>query len=129
MFEPTKKIKNAHMVINFLRKWPSFHDAEVLKVELDRKGPSLDIKFYTFLMLKEVDERGYYKLDKECIIAIRFYSIEGLELVDFNEQNVISSLDFQQIESGGIKVIIHPCYGLNGEFICKDIEIISVEKI
>ncbi len=108
MFKPEKTIKDARKVINFLGLWPSFHDAEILKVDLDREKFSLEMELYTFLMLKELDKSGHYKLDKECIITFRFLSIEELELVDFNQQNVISRLDFEQVDDGNIKVIISP---------------------
>lgn len=129
MFEPAKKIKNSYKIIDSLGEWPSFHDAEILKVELDREGPSLEIILYTFLMLKEVDERGYYKLAKKCIITFRFFSIEELKLIGFNQQNVISDLNYEQTDKGDIKVELNSSYGLNGGFICKDIEVISVKEV
>lgn len=129
MNEIYKRIRNAHEVINLLGKWPSFHDAEILNVELDRKVPSLQLRVYTFLMNKEITKKGYYKRINQCIITFRFLSIDNVNLSDFNHQNVIFGFCFKEIRNGNINVVISSAYGLSGRFNCKDIEIVSVEKI
>lgn len=121
-----KKIKDFKKVINFLGSWPSFHDAEVLNVELDAKMPAIIMRIYVFETDKTLDEKGYYKRIKNCIITLKFSSIQDLELYDFNYQNILFNLEFRDIKEK-IKVLITSSYGLNGKFVCEKIEIISVE--
>lgn len=128
MFTPVEKIKNANKIIDFFGKWPSFHDAEMVEVRLNRNGPILEITLYVFSTLAEVDKNGHYKLDRSCFVVMRFSSVEQLELMDFNEQNVIFGIDFENIDSNNIQVNIHPCYGITSTFTCKSIEVISVEN-
>ena len=126
MFDYGNKIKNANKLIKFFGEFPSFHDSEIVEVKLDRRLPSLEIKIYTFLMQNEVDKKGHYKRDKECIVVIKFSSIENLQIEDFNRQNVISNIDFAQ-KGNCVQVNINPCYGFAAQFACKTIEIVSIK--
>jgi hypothetical protein len=49
--------------------WPSFHDAEIVELNLTRKearpekayrSPSLTLKIHLWAMTKELDEKGYF---------------------------------------------------------------------
>ena len=106
--------------------WPSFHDAEVVSLELQRASAVLIIHVYVFQMLKETDERGFFRQQNHSLVAFRFTGVEELELHDFNEQNVIAGLDVERVNDK-LKVVLHPCYGLNGQFVCVKAEAVSVE--
>ncbi len=122
-----KEFKNFRKVVDYLGSWPSFHDAQVLNVELDAKIPTIIMRVYAFETDKTLDEKGHYKRIKNCIITLKFFSIQDLELYDFNYQNVLFNLEFKIIKKK-IKVLINSSYGLNGKFVCEKAEIISVES-
>ena len=45
--------------------WPSFHDAEVVRVRFERSGedsPFMECQIHVFEMTEEVDEEGFYVL-------------------------------------------------------------------
>lgn len=54
--DATSKIKNSNLLVEILGQWPSFHDAEVLKIVLDRApsgqycGPNLEAHIHVFQM-------------------------------------------------------------------------------
>lgn len=53
-------VENAAALEAIFGRWPSFHDAEVLRVALDRSGddgPTLELVVHVFVMTGEVDAR------------------------------------------------------------------------
>jgi hypothetical protein len=107
-------------------RWPSFHDAEVLRINLDRagsEGPTLEVVIYIFEMTKEVDAKGFYVLRHHTEVTLRFDGVSGLRLEAFNRQNVLSSLEIQRIARPGsdgqhFRVSMPSSYGLEADFEC-----------
>jgi hypothetical protein len=90
------RIENAAAVTRVFGRWPTFHDAEILRIHLDRSrpdGPSMMVDIHAFEMTPEVDVRGFYVLRNHCVVSLRFLRISMLELSDFNHQNVLSGLE------------------------------------
>jgi hypothetical protein len=54
--------------------------------------------------------------------------VVGLELAEFNRQNVIARLDLEEGEDGAVRFRLAPCYGLNGWIDAKGVEIEIVEE-
>ena len=77
-------IKGAEHLISVFGKWPSFHDAEVLTVTLNRDLPSLVLQIFIFETTREVDRRGCYKRDKQRIVTLWFHDVQDLVLEGFN---------------------------------------------
>jgi hypothetical protein len=98
----------------FGERVPSFHDAEVLTLALDREGPCCTIRIYTFEMTPEVDANGYFVLKKHVVVCFRLMGVGKLELYDSNHQNVIYGLSIIRTAQGGYRLELEPCYGLFG---------------
>src|SRR4051794_18908164 len=92
--------------------WPSFHDAEILSLELNRKGVS-KFRIHTWEMTKEVDSESFYKLVKHVVVEFAFERITQLSFEGFNHQNVIFGLSLESSERGWL-VTLEDCYGLSG---------------
>ena len=105
-------LPGAKALIKRFGRWPSFHDAEVVSLSLNRKGAST-LTLHIFRMTSQVDERGHYVCDLHTLVTFSFGEILGINLVDFNHQNVISELEIGKTEAG-LEVILHPCFGLAG---------------
>ncbi|MFL5955028.1 MAG: hypothetical protein ACJ76I_13440, partial [Gaiellaceae bacterium] len=58
-----------------------YHDAEILRVYLDREGPTVDIDLELIAQLPEAR-----------VVRLRFSDISEVELGDFNGQNVLFDL-------------------------------------
>ncbi len=119
--------------------WPSFHDAEVIDLQLWRgnvdpdKGkyvfPVITVKIHLWKMTKEVDAQGYLVLRNHTLTTIRFEGVDEVELKGFNHQNAIFGLVIEQREPMDEPPLFHvhfaPAYGLNGEFKCSGIDVVE----
>ena len=92
--------------------WPSFHDAEIISLHLNRRGSS-SLRVHTWEMTKEVDEKGHYVLAKHVVVEFILETVSGLSLNGFNHQNVIFGLEVEKIDSG-FRLTLDNCYGLAG---------------
>jgi hypothetical protein len=112
MDEFLKSIPGAVELLAWFGHWPSFHDAEIVSLTLNRSGVSI-LRVHTWQMTSQIDERGYYVLDKHIVVNFQMEEIQGLQLVDFSPQNLIFGLTLREIE-GGFQIEMDPCYGLAG---------------
>jgi hypothetical protein len=59
--------------------WPTFRDAEVVRVRLEREGgtgPSAEITIHAWTMRSDVDDRGYYRTEHYTLVR---FVLEGIE--------------------------------------------------
>ena len=117
-------IEGAHELHDWFGYWPSFHDAEIVSLHLNRTNPSA-LKIHFRHTTNEVDEAGYYVQTKHAVIEF-LIDISGtddcLELYGFNHQNVVMSLSIEKLESG-YRLDIAQCYGLAGTIKADNISI------
>lgn len=127
-------IENGELLTRFFGgQWPSFHDAEVLAVHLDRgharpekdtyEFPSLTLKVHLWEMTNQVDQKGYFILRNHTLVTLRFDSLDQLNLAGFNHQNAIFGLEINQREradgpSPYLEVDIDPSFGIGASFAC-----------
>ena len=106
--------------------WPSFHDAEVLTASFDRSGndgPTLQLVVHVFEMTPEVDAKGYFVLKNHTEVTMIFTKIAVNRFEWFNHQNVLSSLEIEDIppaEHDGrrFRIDLPSSYGLEATFEC-----------
>jgi hypothetical protein len=89
----------------------TFHDAEVLRVSLDREGPTLDLEIEVFAQMPQAR-----------IERVRFAEVSDLEIGGFNEQNVLFDVRAEQGADGLWDVHLQSSYGLGGGFRCRSIQ-------
>jgi Immunity protein 50 len=128
----TAHVRNRELLIKIFGGWPSFHDAEVLRVELDRDGQQLLAVIYLFRMTDKVDSSGYYVLENKVLATLRFLGVVDLTLKWFNQQNVLWNLEIidvreRQLEHISFEVSFPSSFGLEADFKCESIEVVSVE--
>ncbi|WP_047497646.1 Imm50 family immunity protein [Terriglobus sp. TAA 43] len=107
-----QSITGHEAIVDWFGCWPSFHDAEVVDIELHRAGRSR-LHVHTFEMTNEVDERSRYKLNKHAIVTFSFEEISSMELRWFNQQNVLSDLSIE-LSSEQITILLGHCFGVEG---------------
>jgi hypothetical protein len=124
-------IQDSALLERVFDRWPSFHDAEILTLRLDRGpgGPSIETTIHVREMTSEVDERGYYVLRNHTLATLRFSGIDRLELADFNHQNSIDDIDISRCEAEGYKFEVEwqGSNGCDAHFVCKSIRVVSVK--
>jgi hypothetical protein len=123
-------------VIAHLGLWPSFHDAEVFKLSLDRSEskfePALDLHLRGWVMTSEVTPEGHYKLHGDALFHFRFEGIDELQVTGFNGQNVISSMNLELAQSTEdpqrtiIKVELEHCYLFDASFTAQRAQLVSI---
>ena len=135
---PTNPVEGSQKLEQIFGDWPSFHDAEVLDITLDRdahgadRGPTVRLTVHVFQATSEVDSRGYYVSRNHVLVRIALYSAEVLHLDGFNGQNALSALRFSTPAEAiapdlAVQVDLGPCYGFSASFQCARVEIVSVE--
>lgn len=131
------EIERAHLVSDVFGRWPSFHDAEVLRLRLDHEGdagPWLEADIYAFEMTSKVDNRGFYVLDKRHAITLRFDGLVGVNLRWFGQQNVISTLaieDASEHEEPTVRwhANLGSSVGMEAEFHCASVRVVAVKLL
>ena len=113
-------------LLAFFGTVPSFHDAEIIGLALNRSGAST-LQVHAWTVTEKVNPDGSYVLDKQAVVTFTFINITDLELNGFSHQNVISGLTLRQATDRGrsdfirhadspsdVEVELHPCFGLEG---------------
>lgn len=136
----TPPIDNAEKLIARFGRWPSFHDAEVLRVEMGRGPPhapdstSLLITIHVWETATEYSDDIHYEFahKNDTVVTFHFQDITELALDGFNLQNVID--DLAVVSDGAskkhpLKVEIESIFGLGGSFRCARAEVVSVHAL
>ena len=133
------KIEYGRLLTDIFGHWPSFHDAEVISIELfrDRKGtsePSLRAKIHVFEMTPEIDDRGFYILKNHVLATILFRGIDENHVAGFNQQNVlrdlvITDISSRQLERLNFEVRFPSSFGVEAEFKCRAVKVEAVELV
>jgi hypothetical protein len=130
------KIKNSELLSEIFGRWPTFHDAEVVQITLDRGDyksnipPFLLAGIHVLKLVSKDDGYGKY-LWSHYLVALRFFGIEGLKLGGWSFQNVLTDLYIEEIpeprsDESKYQVFFEWCTGLWAEFTCSAIEVESV---
>ena len=125
-------IVGAERLIDLFGGWPSFHDAEIVRLTLDRRDhdePDAQLFIHLWETLPDLDERGFFKREKHTLVEIVLRRFTACELKDFNLQNVLFDFDVEAGEIDGqpaIRVTLDSSYGLSGTFTCDEVEIVSL---
>jgi len=132
------RIEGAEKLVDVFGYWPSFHDAEVLWMRLDRRplcdncyGPVLETLIHAFEMTNEVGPDGFYVLRRHVLVHLRFHEVAGIMMDGFNHQNVlfglsISDLRERQMERIQFEVGFDSSFGVSVSLQCYRVEVVSV---
>ena len=87
-----ERIMGYTRLVDVFGYWPSFHDAEVVSIRLDRHGdagPVLEALVHAFEMTRDVDAGGYFVLRHHVLVHLRFHEVVAPVLYGFNPQNML----------------------------------------
>ena len=121
------KIEGFEKVVEAIGFETSFHDGEVLSIELSRvqQEPSLTVCILATHGFRPEDKKPsrptYYR------VRMKFHEIDDLEIQGFNYQNVIQELVETEVE-GRLKIWIAGVFGVDCSFTCQKGELLSVEE-
>ena len=131
------KFPGVEQVIEIFGRWPSFHDAEIKWLRLERRapdggtGPVLEFAIHCFEMTDQVAPSGHCVLRKHTLIHFRFREVTDLRIEEFNQQNAIFGLEIADESDASwerpyFKVTIEPSFGIGGGFHTVYPEVVSV---
>ena len=118
----TPNVPGAESVVDWFGKWPSFHDAEIMTLHIDRERSS--IRIYTFARSDRIGVDGSFVREREAVVVFEFTGIRLLRIEgeDADGQNVIAALMIEQTNEG-YRLDLSPCYGLSGEIYVKELRV------
>lgn len=119
--DATPEIPGADSVIAWFGYWPSFHDAEVVEIHLNRSGRSW-ISLHAWDMTSEVDEKGYFVLDKHAVVTFELENVKDVDLAELSPRSVILDLFSEPIENG-FRLNLDPCCGPAGSIIAEHVSV------
>jgi Immunity protein 50 len=114
-------IGGARDLWNWFGYWPSFHDAEVISLHLDRLAGCL-LTVHTWEMTNAVDDQGYYILTKDVAVTFVINDVLDLNLNGFSNQSILFGLEIEKTD-GGYRVNLDSLYGFGGAIEAKQISI------
>lgn len=114
-------------LLSWFGRVPSFHDAEILSLDL-RRGWPIALRLRSWIITDKVGENGLIVLDRHAVVTFTFNEIVDLKLDRFSAQNVIARLilhrapdrperrDFLVLapSTQDIEIELEPCDGLFG---------------
>lgn len=112
MAEAWEAIEGAREFVKWFGHWPSFHDAEVIHVHLDRSGTS-SLLVSTCELTSELLPNGLYGSRKNVDVEFVLSEVQDLELAEFNQQNVIFGLSVDVVDHA-LRISMEACYGMAG---------------
>ena len=133
-------IQDFQRVLAHLGMWPSFHDAEVLKLTVDRThvatakeiSPVLDLHLRGWVMTSEITEQGFYKLHGDAVFHFQFERVTNLHIEGFNNQNVISALNLEVVDDPHnrdhkvLQVELEHCYVFEASFTAQGARVLGI---
>ena len=137
--EPYELIEDHEKVIGHFGQWPSFHDGEVHRIVLDRMNrsasgsytPTAEVHLRGWVMTADVNAGGLFKVENDAVIHFLFEGVFDFELEGFNQQNVLSSLNFSIISDSlkneqALHVELEHCYLFSSEFSARKAKVLKV---
>tara|TARA_R110000868_G_C10933928_1_gene766568 strand:- start:43 stop:438 length:396 start_codon:yes stop_codon:yes gene_type:complete len=102
--------------------FPTFHDAEVVNIDLNRDPSPSVIRIKAFSITDKIDNRGYFVLENFIFVDLVFTGIYYLSISDWNHQNVLSGISVVR-EDFGYALSFEATFGLDGKISARTIEI------
>jgi len=132
------KIENDNLLTERFGYWPSFHDAEVVRVRFEREGPDsplMECEIHVFEPTSEIDASGRYVLRNHTLVTLRFCKIGLEEFKWWNHQNVLSGLYIGPRKESGphdpedwtIEVGFGSSYGCDATLVCAAVRVVDAQ--
>lgn len=71
---------------------PSFHDAEVMSIDLRLEPEPSRLRVHAWRINEDVDANGFFRLDRHATVTFTIRGITALRLEDWSRQNVLAKL-------------------------------------
>jgi hypothetical protein len=140
---PTDVVTGYERLTEIFGCWPSFHDSEVIRIRLERRGrdqwegPVAYVSVHVFEGYREAERSAEVKWRNHTIVTFRFATVVDISLSGFNQQNAIQDLTFE-IEppqnrditwvGPAYRVNFRASFGVGISFVCRSVDLDTVER-
>jgi hypothetical protein len=115
-------IPGGEALFDWFGRVPRFHDAKLLEVTFSGKGSGL-LRIHTWNMTNEVDEQGYFVLDKHVVVTLALEAVSVINCTDFNMvPGIIFDLEITSLDQG-FHLEWSASYGVSGSINAKQVRI------
>lgn len=119
------QIAGFQALVDWCKGWPWFHDAEIIRLDLNRQGKSRLVIQVFGGSRPTFGPRANPKFavpPEDVMVTFILQDIEDLELFQFSHQNVIFDLSLEPYNDM-FRITLAPCYGLAGTIDVRTIQI------
>ena len=113
-------IPGAKELFDWFGYWPNFHDANLLTIS--REPDAVNCSLHAFRMTREVDERGYYVLDRHAVVWLHMTGLREARIDELIAPNVLLSLNLTR-DDQGFRAEFFDVYGVETAVACENIAI------
>jgi hypothetical protein len=137
------EIENAEALSGIFGDWPSFHDAEVLRIRLDNhegemdehgrpRKPTLEADIHVFEPTGKVTPEGFSETRNHTVVTLGFEGVADNSIRHFAFQNVLWDLEFEalsaaEFESLRWRVSFSASTGVEATFSCEAVKVVAAE--
>jgi hypothetical protein len=107
-----ESIVGAQELLDWFGYWPEFHDAEVIKFQLELGAPGF-LLVHTWEMTDKITAAGFYELRKHVFVEFLLNGVSSVNLQDLWEHSILLSLGITKCETG-FRLDLSSAYGLCG---------------
>jgi hypothetical protein len=111
----------APLLISLYGYWPSFHDAAVISVLIERVGPTVTIHF-------RLNDMGPSGNDVEADAILRWREVSDLHLQGIDDSNWIWDMRFEASEEG-LSTELKRMDGISGTILAESVEVVEATTI
>ena len=108
-------------VIDWFGYAPSFHDSEVVAIDLRRDPEPSTVCIHAWRTNRDLTETGHFRQDGHALVTFKLHGIKALKLEGWG-QNVLSELSVDRTDEGYI-LRLPEIFGVDGEISATQIEI------
>ncbi|MFO1037837.1 MAG: hypothetical protein U1E45_13415 [Geminicoccaceae bacterium] len=116
-----RQIKGGPELLTWFDHPPSFHDGEIVRLELNREGTVCRFDVWHWNHREELVDGETRCKTNYGIITFELWGVYEIELFDFNFQNVVSEIELEKLPDGTYRIEIGQCHGLYGHICARDI--------
>jgi len=119
---PVEQIEGASELAAWFGSFPRLHDANVVEFELSGEGNG-HLTAKAFRMTDKIDDKGFFVLEKHCLVTLHFNEITTVELQDFQPgQAILSDVDITKATSA-FRIEIGSSYGFSGTIVARKLSV------
>ncbi|MCA0279536.1 MAG: immunity 50 family protein [Proteobacteria bacterium] len=116
---PLADIPGTPELIQWFGSFPRFHDATILGIDL-RTGEPSRLRIRAFRMTDEVDDKGYFVLDRHALVTVTIEGVTEVNLVDFKLPGIIGDMVIASHDAG-FRISWDSAYGVSGSIVADSI--------